>query len=75
VTFGKIGAGRAMHFLRAWKKLHLRPYSETLRHFWSKERPGDTCVLPHEIRHLQRCYFQWSTLTLLKCLVSIWYIS
>jgi hypothetical protein len=53
VSFVKISADKAVHFLRVWMKLHFGVYRETAWQFVSKERVYEACVLHHGVRHLQ----------------------
>ena len=53
--FRKISVGKAVFFLRAQIKSHLRLHRETVWHFESKERSGKITVLRHTVTILQSC--------------------
>jgi len=53
--FCKIGAGKAVFFLGAQIKSHLRLHHETVWYFESKERSGKVTVLCHGVHNLQSC--------------------
>jgi hypothetical protein len=55
MSFMKISQEKAVLFLWAQMKLHLRVYPNPVWHFESKECLGVVCVLHHGGCHLQSC--------------------